>query len=162
MPAASYSLLLNLKKGLFFAIGEGSRIFVACFLHSSAQICLYLTPGRPRTTGLFVNTAVTTVQISWRCWFCRSMSIEDPESRRFELTPKVEFFSGRSWPNICSGIMLPFFLKVSLVRNFFCKIFVLIVGDTTTLWRVFEVHFFCQHRVSIVIGLKVTNKCRAV
>ena len=41
LPAASYTLLPNLKKGLFFAIGEGSRIFVACFLQSSAQICLY-------------------------------------------------------------------------------------------------------------------------
>ena len=36
LPAASYALLSNLKKGLFFAIGEGSRNFVACFLHSSA------------------------------------------------------------------------------------------------------------------------------
>ena len=58
MPAASYSLLQNLKKGLFFPIGEGSRIFVACFLHSSAQMCLYQTPGRspPLITGRFVNT----------------------------------------------------------------------------------------------------------
>ena len=44
LPAASYALLPNLKKGLFFAIGEESRIFGACFLHSSAQMCLYLTP----------------------------------------------------------------------------------------------------------------------
>ena len=29
LPAASNALLSNLKKGLFFAIGEGSRIFVA-------------------------------------------------------------------------------------------------------------------------------------
>ena len=49
------------KKGLFFAIGEGSRIFVACFRHSSAQmyhLCLYQTSGRraPPITGHFVNT----------------------------------------------------------------------------------------------------------
>ena len=58
LPAASYALLPTLKKGLFFAIGEGSRNLVACFLHSSAQMCLYQTPGRrpPRTTGRFVNT----------------------------------------------------------------------------------------------------------
>ena len=58
LPAVSYALLPNLKKGLFFAIGEGSRIFVACFLHSSAQMCLYQTPGRrpPPITGRFVNT----------------------------------------------------------------------------------------------------------
>ena len=58
LPAASYALLPNLKKGVFFAIGEGSRIFVACFLHSSAQMCLYQTSGRrrPPITGRFVNT----------------------------------------------------------------------------------------------------------
>ena len=58
LPAASYAVLPNLKRGLFFAIGEGSRFFVACFLHSSAQMCLYQKPGRrpPPTTGRFVNT----------------------------------------------------------------------------------------------------------
>ena len=58
MPAASYGLLPILKKGPFFAIGEGSRMFVTCFLHSSAQMCLYQTPGRrpPPITGRFVNT----------------------------------------------------------------------------------------------------------
>ena len=58
MPAASNALLPNLKNGLFFAIGEESRFFVACFVHSSAQMCLYQTPGRrpPPITGRFVNT----------------------------------------------------------------------------------------------------------
>ena len=58
LPAASNALLSNLKKGLFFAIGEGSRMFVACFLQSSAQMCLYQTPGRrpPPITRRFVNT----------------------------------------------------------------------------------------------------------
>ena len=58
LPAASNALLPNLKKGLFFAIAEGSRFFVACFLHSSAQMCLYETSGRRSTpiTGRFVNT----------------------------------------------------------------------------------------------------------
>ena len=47
------------EKRSIFAIGEGSRSFVACFLHSSAQMCLYQTSGRrpPRITGRFVNTA---------------------------------------------------------------------------------------------------------
>ena len=92
LPAASYSPLLNLKKDtstwIVFAIVEGSSIFVACFLHSSAQMCLHPTPARrpPLITSRFVNTAVTTDQISWRIrWFCRS-SVEDSESRRFELT----------------------------------------------------------------------------
>ena len=58
LPAASNALLPNLKKGLFFAIGEGSRNCVPCFLHSNAQMCLYQTPGRrpQRITGGFVNT----------------------------------------------------------------------------------------------------------
>ena len=58
LPAASYALLSNLEKGVFFAIGEGWRIFVACFLQSSAQMCLYQTPGRrpPPITGRFVST----------------------------------------------------------------------------------------------------------
>ena len=98
LPAASYALLPNLKKCLSFAIGEGSTFFVACFLvHSSAQMCLYQTPGRrpPRFTGRFVNTGQRVVgapherpvQITWRSrWFCRSMSVEDSESRRFDLT----------------------------------------------------------------------------
>ena len=46
------------EKRPIFAIGEGSRNFVACFLHSSAQMWLYQTPGRrPRPIiGRFVNT----------------------------------------------------------------------------------------------------------
>ena len=57
-PAASYDLLPNLKKGLFFGIGEGSRFFVACFLRRSAQMYLYQKPRwrPPRITGRFVNT----------------------------------------------------------------------------------------------------------
>ena len=58
LPVALHALLPNLKKGLFFAIGEGSIIFIACFLHGSTQMCLYQTPGRrpPRITVRFVNT----------------------------------------------------------------------------------------------------------
>ena len=98
LPAAPCALLPNLNKDLFFYIGEGSRIFVACFLHNSAEMCLYQTPGRrpPPITDRFVNTVTRgwvgapnarPVQISWRSrWFCRSMSVEVSESRRFELT----------------------------------------------------------------------------
>ena len=39
LPAASNALLSNLKKGLFFAIGEGSRFFVACF-YTAAPKCV--------------------------------------------------------------------------------------------------------------------------
>ena len=53
LPAASYALLPNLKKGLFLPSERDREFFVACFLHSSAQMCLYQTPGRrpPPITG---------------------------------------------------------------------------------------------------------------
>ena len=61
LPAASYALLPNLEKGLFFAIVEGLSIFVVCFLHAREPIFLYQTLGRrpPRITGRVVTTAVT-------------------------------------------------------------------------------------------------------
>ena len=45
-------------ENVFFAIGEGSRIFVVCFLHTREQVFLFQTPGRraPRITGRVVNT----------------------------------------------------------------------------------------------------------
>ena len=51
------------EKVYFFAVGEGSRIFVVCFLHTSRQMFLYQTPGRrpPRITG----RVVTTVTRGW-------------------------------------------------------------------------------------------------
>ena len=121
LPAASNSLLLNLKKSYSFYHRRGSSIFVACVIHSSAQISLYQTPGRrpPRITGRFVNTAVTTVQISWRSrWYCRSMSVEDSESHRFELK-FVEFSQGDLGPTSVQELLLSDFLKEPLVWNFF-------------------------------------------
>ena len=60
LPAASNALLPNLKKVylVFVAIGEESIILIACFLHSSAELYLCLTPGRrpPPVTGQFVNS----------------------------------------------------------------------------------------------------------
>ena len=59
LPAASYALLPDLEKGLFLAIGEGSR-FCRLFSIHNAQMCLCPTRGRrrPLMTGRFVNTAV--------------------------------------------------------------------------------------------------------
>ena len=59
LPAASYALLPNLKRRTWnFLPSEGSRIFVACFLYSSAHMRLYQTPGRrPQPiTCRFVNS----------------------------------------------------------------------------------------------------------
>ena len=145
LPAASYAPLPNLKKGLFFAIGEGSRFFVACFLHSSTQMCLYQTPGRrpPPTTGRFVNTVTrgrvgapierapfrfhgAVVGFIHRCL---------SRTRNLAASSKhlAEFFSGRSWPRIGPGsIFFVFFLSLKL---FFPR-FVLIASGTEIVWRV--------------------------
>ena len=124
MPAASYALLPNMKKatkhekGLFSAIGEGSRNFVACFLHSSAQMCLYQTPGRrpPRITGRFVNT----VARGWvgapneRAPFRFHGAVVGFVDRCLSRTRNLVawnkhwaefFFSSRSWPKIGSGLI---------------------------------------------------------
>ena len=46
------------EKKAYFLPSRGIENFAACFLHSSAQMCLYQTPGRrpPPITGRFVNT----------------------------------------------------------------------------------------------------------
>ena len=115
LPAASNTLLPNLQKGLFFAIGEGSVVFVAFILHRSAQLCLYQTPGRrpPPITGRFVNTVTrewvgasnehapfrfhgAVVGFVDRCLFrTRNPAASNKHS--------AEFFSGRSWPKIGPG-----------------------------------------------------------
>ena len=123
LPTASYALLPNLKKVLcsspkpeerpFFAIGEGSRILVACLRRSSTQMCWNQTPGRrpPPVTGRFMNTVVTrgwarapderppfrfhgaVVDFVHRC-LSRTRNLADSSKHL------AEFFSGRSWPKI--------------------------------------------------------------
>ena len=132
LPAASNALLPNLKKGRFFAVGEGSRLFVACFLHSSAQMCLYQTPGRhpPSITGRFVNT----VTIGWvgapngRAPFIFHGAVVGLVDRCLSMTRNLaasnkhlaEFFTGRSWPKVGPGF---FFFSGFLKRlNFFSTI----------------------------------------
>ena len=132
LPAASCALLPNLKRGQFFAVGEGSRNFVACFLHSSAQMCLYQTPGRcpPPITGRFVNT----VTRGWvgapndRAPFIFHGAVVGFVDRCLSRTRNLatsnqhlaEFSSGRSWPNICPGNIFCFFFEK--FESFFSKI----------------------------------------
>ena len=42
LPVTSYALLKNLKNPIFFAMGEGSRFFVVCFLHISALSLIHI------------------------------------------------------------------------------------------------------------------------
>ena len=132
-------------KGLFFAIGEGTRIFVVCFLRTRGQKLLYQTPGRrpPRNTDRVENT----VTLGWvgapnerapfrihdavvgfldRC-LSRTRNLADSNEHLAEL------FSGRSWPNICPGIICLVFLKS--LKRFFQR-FVPIARGTEILWQV--------------------------
>ena len=117
LPTVSYALLRNLKNGLFFAIGEGSRILVACFLHSSAQMCLFQTPGRrpPPITGRFVNTVTRgwvgapNERAPFRFHGAVVGFLDRCLSRTRNFAPSsqhlAEFFSARTWPNICPGMI---------------------------------------------------------
>ena len=53
-PRRSTLFSQNLKKCLLFVTGEGSRVFVVCFLHARGQTFWYQTPGRcpPRISEL--------------------------------------------------------------------------------------------------------------
>ena len=124
LPPASYPLLPNLKKNLFFAIGEGSRIVVVCFLHTSGQTFLYQTPGRrpPRITVYISGRGVNTVTMGWvgapnlnpvqnsshSRWFCRPMSVQDSESSRFESNIWLSFSQADLGPTSGQEIFFTF------------------------------------------------------
>ena len=108
------------------------RTFVACFLHSSAQMCLYQTPGGrpPPITGRFVDT----VTRGWvgapdgRAPFRFHGAVVGFVDRCLSRTRNLaasckhlaEFFSDRSWPKIGSGII--FFGVFEKFETFFSKI----------------------------------------
>ena len=175
LPTASYALLPNLKKVLcsspkpeerpFFAIGEGSRILVACLRRSSTQMCWNQTPGRrpPPVTGRFMNTVVTrgwarapderppfrfhgaVVDFVHRC-LSRTRNLADSSKHL------AEFFSGRSWPKISPRFFFSGFLK-SL--KLFLSRFVPMARGTEIVWRVFmKFQLFWKHHVSIVTGIQ--------
>ena len=130
LPAASNALLPNLKKGLFFAIGEGSENF--CRLFSTQQ--------RPNVFVSDAWPAPATYHRSF-CEHCdqrvgRSAYRTNPcrfhgavvgfvdrclsRTRKLAASNKhlAEFFSGRSWPNIgplcfsgCLKSLIYFFSK---------------------------------------------------
>ena len=57
----SYALCPNLEKVIFFAIANGSRFFVVCFVYNTGQTFFCQTPGRhpPHITGLRV------ISVTW-------------------------------------------------------------------------------------------------
>ena len=108
------------------------EFFVACFLHSSAQMCLYQTPGRrpPPITGRFVNN-VTRERVgapNRRAPFRFHGAVVGFVDRCLSRTRNLaasnkhlaEFFSGRSWPKIGPGII--FFGVFEKFQTCFSKI----------------------------------------
>ena len=111
------------EKSYVFRHRRVIKTFVRCFLHSSAQMCLFQTPGprSPRITGRVVNT----VTRGWvgapneRAPFtfhgvvvgfvhrCLSTTLNIAASN-YQL---ADFFSGRSWPSICPRFFFGLFLK---------------------------------------------------
>ena len=104
------------------------------YTDSSAQMCLYQTPGRrpPPITGRFVNTVTrgwvgapnerapfrfhgAVVVFVHRCL---------SRSRNLAASSKhlVEFFSGRSWPKIGPGTFFVFVFFLKSLKLFFLKI----------------------------------------
>ena len=131
LPAASSSSPKPKKRPIFChrrVIENSSRLF----LHSSAQMCLFQTPGRrpPPITGRFVNT----VTRGWvgapngraPCRFHGAVVgfVDRCLSRTWNLAASnihlAEFFSGRSWPKIGPGII--FFGVSEKFETFFSKI----------------------------------------
>ena len=118
LPAASNALLPNLKKGLFFAIGEGSRNFVACCLHTQQRPNVFVSDGRrpPRITGRFVNTVTRgwvgapNGRAPFRFHGAVVGFVDRCLSRTRNLAASIEhlaeFFSGRSWPKIGPRMIL--------------------------------------------------------
>ena len=152
MPAASNALLPNQEKGLFFAIGERSIIFVPCFLHSNAQMCWYQTPGRrpPPITGRFVNT-VTRGWVGAPNGRARSDFMAQSLVLSINVCPGLGnlaasnkhlamFFSGRSWPKIGPGII--FFGVLEEFETFFSKICAHSERYRNVLAGIFEIQTF--------------------
>ena len=164
LPATSNALFPNLGKGLFFAIGEGSRIFVACFLHISAQMSLYQTPRRrpPPITGRFVNT-VTRGWVGARTGAPRSDFMAQSLILSIDVCPGLGISPLRTniWLSFSQADLGPrsaqefFFSGFLKSLKLFFRRFVLIASGTEIFWRVsLEFCLFCfEHSVSIVTGL---------
>ena len=123
LPVASYTLLPNLKMVYYLPSETDREILSPVFykVQSSAQMCLYQTPGRrpPRITGRFVNT----VTRGWvgvaneRAPFRFHGAVVGFVDRRLSRTRNLatsnqrlaEIFSGRSWTKIGQELFFPGF-----------------------------------------------------
>lgn len=122
------------KKSILFAIGEAPRIVVDCFLHTRGQTFIYQAPGRrtPHITDRGVSIATlgwlgtptepALIIFSWKTrLFGRLMSVEDSESRRFDLNISVSAFQDDLAPTSPQGCFL-FFIRFPKSLNCFISI----------------------------------------
>ena len=105
------------EKRPIFCRRRGIENFCRLFLHSSAQMCLYQTPGRrpPPITGRFVNTltrgwvGAPNELAPFRFHGAVVGFVDRCLSRTRNLAASnkhlAEFFSAQSWPKIGSGIV---------------------------------------------------------
>ena len=130
MPAASYALLPNLKKGLFFAIGEGSRKLSPVFYTAAP-------------TGRFVNTVtrgsvgapITSAPRS--DFMAQSLVLSLDVCPGLGISPLrtniwLSFSQADLCPRSAQELFFSFFLKS--LRLLF-RIFVLIASGTEIFWR---------------------------
>ena len=108
---------------------RGIENFVACFLHSSAQMCLYQTPDRrpPPITGRIVNNVTRgwvrapNGRAPFRFHGAFVVFVDRYLSRTRNLAASnkhlAEFFSGRSWPKIGPKLFFSGFLKGKLTKS---------------------------------------------
>ena len=121
------------EKGLFLAIGEGSRIFSRLIsTQQRRNVFLYQTPGRrpPPITGRFFNTVTKgwvgapSRRTPFRFHGAVVRFVDRCLSRTRNLAASykhlAEFFSGRSWPKIGPGII--FFGVFESLKVCFSKI----------------------------------------
>ena len=109
------------KRPVFVVIREGSRFFVARFLHSSAEMCLYQTPGRrpPPITARFVNTVT-------RGWSEPLTSAPSSDFMAQSLVLSIDVCPGLGIPPLQTNIWLSFSqanLAQDRPRNVFFGVF---------------------------------------
>ena len=117
LPTASYALLSTLKKVYFLPSGRNweclSSVFyrpvnkyfcirlLASARHVSPAVLWTLWPGggsEPLTSAPCSEFMTQSLILS--IYFCRGLGISP-----LRIKHSAEFFSGRSWPKICPGIM---------------------------------------------------------
>ena len=151
LPAASYGLLPNMKNTYFLPSEREPEFLSPVFTQQRPNVFVSDAWPAPATYHRHCDQRVgrspkraRPVQISWRSrWFCRSMSVEDSESRRFEWTVVCNFLRpilAQDPPRNDFFRFFPFFFEI--VRILFLKKISHSVRYNHLMADIFEIHFF--------------------